>query len=59
MKKIAVLMFAALVMAGCTNQKFKPEYRTQIHTVKVMPATWDPKAITYTAPGKSALTCKA
>ena len=47
MKKIAVLMFAVLVMAGCTNQKFKPEYRTQIHTVKVMPATWDPKAITY------------
>lgn len=47
MKKIAVLMFAVLFLAGCANQKFKPEYRTQIHTVKILPVTWKPKEITY------------
>lgn len=47
MKKIAVLMFAVLFLAGCANQKFKPEYRTQIHTVKILPAVWSPKEVTY------------
>ncbi|MDZ3826912.1 MULTISPECIES: hypothetical protein [Pseudomonas] len=47
MKKIAVLMFAVLFLAGCANQKFKPEYRTQIHTVKILPVAWKPKEITY------------
>lgn len=47
MKKIAVLMFAVLFLAGCANQKFKPEYRTQIHTVKVLPVAWQPKQMTY------------
>ncbi|WP_458369521.1 hypothetical protein [Pseudomonas fluorescens] len=47
MKKIAVLMFAVLFLAGCANQKFKPEYRTQIHTVKVLPVAWKPKEMTY------------
>lgn len=47
MKKIAALMFAVLFLAGCSNQKFKPEYRTQIHTVKILPVAWAPKEITY------------
>ncbi|MGG5284797.1 hypothetical protein ACQZ2G_12425 [Pseudomonas viridiflava] len=47
MKKFAVLMFAVLFLAGCSNQKFKPEYRTQIHTVKILPVVWAPKEMTY------------
>lgn len=47
MKKIAVLLFAVLVLSGCANQKFKPEYRTQIHTVKVLPAVWKSQEMTY------------
>lgn len=47
MKKIAVLLFAFVFLAGCANQKFKPEYRTQIHTVKILPATWKPKEMSY------------
>lgn len=47
MNKIAVLMFAVLFLAGCSNQKFKPEYRSQIHTVKVLTVAWAPKEMTY------------
>jgi hypothetical protein len=47
MKKLVVVMFAVLFLAGCANQKFKPEYRTQIHTVKVLPVTWSTKEMTY------------
>ncbi|HEX4550109.1 hypothetical protein [Pseudomonas sp.] len=47
MKKIAVLLFAIIGLVGCADQKFKPEYRTQIHTVKVLPVTWQPKEIAY------------
>ncbi|WP_085712579.1 MULTISPECIES: hypothetical protein [unclassified Pseudomonas] len=47
MKKLVVVMFAVLFLAGCANQKFKPEYRTQIHTVKVLPVTWSFKEMTY------------
>ena len=47
MKKIAVLVFAVLFLAGCANQKFKPEYRTQIHTVKILPVAWKPKEMSY------------
>lgn len=47
MKKFAVLMFAVLFLAGCANQKFKPEYRTQIHTVKILPVSWKPREMSY------------
>jgi hypothetical protein len=47
MNKIAVLMFAVLFLAGCSNQKFKPECRSQIHTVKVLPVAWAPNEMTY------------
>lgn len=35
--KLATLAFFTLIITGCTNQKFKPEYRSQIHTVKILP----------------------
>ncbi|MEQ7917688.1 hypothetical protein ABQX22_00720 [Xanthomonas sp. WHRI 1810A] len=47
MKKIAVLLFAVIVLAGCAHQKFKPEYRTQIHTVKILAVSWKPREMTY------------
>lgn len=47
MKKIAVLVLAVLFVAGCADQKFKSEYRSQIHTVKVLAVVWNPKEMTY------------
>jgi hypothetical protein len=47
MKKITALLFAVLCLAGCANQKFKPEYRTQITTVKILPVSWKPREMSY------------
>lgn len=46
-KKIFALLVLALVLTGCSNQKFKPEYRTLIQTVKVLPVVWSTDNITY------------
>lgn len=45
--KLATLALFTLIITGCTNQKFKPEYRSQIHTVKILPVVWSTKDITY------------
>lgn len=43
-------IFAVLilvVLSGCSNQKFKPEYQSQIHTIKILPVVWSTKDINY------------
>lgn len=45
--KLVTLALFTLIITGCTNQKFKPEYRSQIHTVKILPVVWSTKDITY------------
>jgi hypothetical protein len=47
MRKITILLLAVLCLAGCANQKFKPEYRAQIHTVKILPVSWKPREMSY------------
>ncbi|SNS63953.1 MULTISPECIES: hypothetical protein [Pseudomonas] len=47
MKRVIVLLLAVLLFTGCTNQKFKQEYRSQINTVKVLPVLWKPTEISY------------
>ncbi|MCU1741663.1 MULTISPECIES: membrane lipoprotein lipid attachment site-containing protein [unclassified Pseudomonas] len=47
MKKLLAVLFATLVLTGCANQKLTPEHRSQIKTVKILPATWNPKQMTY------------
>ncbi|WP_074752874.1 hypothetical protein [Pseudomonas abietaniphila] len=40
-------MVCYFVLSGCTNQKFKAEYQSQIQTVKILPVVWSTKDITY------------
>ncbi|WP_342655821.1 hypothetical protein [Pseudomonas sp. F3-2] len=42
---LAVLIL--VVLSGCSNQKFKPEYQSQIHTIKILPVVWSTKDINY------------
>lgn len=41
----AVLLL--VVLSGCSNQKFKPEYQSQIHTIKILPVVWSTKDFNY------------
>lgn len=46
-KPAFVMLMVCLALVGCTNQKFKPEYRSQIQTIKVLPVVWSTKDIIY------------
>jgi hypothetical protein len=45
LRVFAVSMLA--ILSGCSNQKFKPEYHSQIHTIKILPVIWSTKDISY------------
>lgn len=48
MKKCRVFAtICFLMVGGCANQKFKPEYQSKIHTINVLPVVWSTKSITY------------
>lgn len=46
-RRIVFAIVILLALGGCSNQKFKPEYRSQIYTVKILPVIWSTKDITY------------
>lgn len=46
-RRIIFAIMVLVALGGCSNQKFKPEYRSQIHTVKILPVIWSTKNITY------------
>jgi hypothetical protein len=46
-KSAFVVLTICVALVGCTNQKFKPEYQSQIHTLKILPVIWSTKDITY------------
>jgi hypothetical protein len=46
-KSAFVVLTICFALVGCTNQKFKPEYQSQIHTLKILPVIWSTKDITY------------
>ncbi|MDH0747028.1 hypothetical protein N5D61_11795 [Pseudomonas sp. GD03842] len=47
LRKIGFYTLLLIAITACTNQKFKPEYQSQIHTIKVLPVVWSTDNITY------------